>query len=170
VATNAKVAEVRSVSAAPVLPPPPKSKTGLIIALIIGLVAIGAAGAWFVMRATQTHPDTKKPTEFVNVDPWLTVNLREDSEGRYLQVGVMFEISAKGAKTQLNERLPAIRSKIILLGSSKSGKELKTPEGKRAFADEILELAREQLDGQAGSPPGPTFGVESVHFSVFVIQ
>lgn len=169
-ATNAKVAEVRSVASAPPAPPAPKSKVGLIIGLIMALVVVGAAGSWFIMRAATVDPSVKKATEFVNVEPWFTVNLREDSEGRYLQVGVTFEISAKTAKAQLQDRLPAIRSRIILLGSAKTGKELKTPEGKKAFADEILELAREQLEGMPGAAGAPSFGLEGVHFTVFVIQ
>ena len=166
-ATVARVTDLKSAPTAPVAAPPARFKLVWIIVLMVLLTALGGAGAWFLLRvaAPEAPSAVAKKTEFLASDPWFTVNLREESEGRYLQVGVVFEIAGKGTKDLLQSRLPALRSRIILLGSSKTGRELKTPEGKNTFANEILALAREQTDTLS-----PTQSIEAVHFSVFVIQ
>jgi flagellar protein FliL len=158
------VATAAKVEPTPVAQAPAKSRPGTLIAAALALLIVGGAATWFLMRGSLGEPSAKPATEFLAVDPWFTVNLREENDGRYLQVGLVFEVAGKRAKEQLTARLPIVRSKIILAASAKTGRELKTREGKSALAAEILSIARGEMDGVA-----PT-DVEAVHFSVFVIQ
>lgn len=164
-ATAAAKADVSADGAAA---PSGNKKTVLIIivAVVVALVAGGAA-AWFLLRQTVEAQvrAAKKDTEFITVEPAFTVNLAAGGEERFLQAGIVYEISNKKTDAQLKQRLPLIRSGILLLLSGKTTKELLTADGKRKLATEILELTRAQLDVAP-----PDHGVEGVHFAVFLIQ
>ena len=65
---------------------------------------------------------------------------------------------------EIKERMPALRSDVLLLLSAKRSRELNTLEGKERLAEEILALARRTLSSKLRK------GVKAVDFSMFVIQ
>lgn len=149
----------------------PKKKKGLLIIIAAVLVlALGGGAAWFFLKPKpqeeQAAPKkvAKKP-EFMSIEPWFTVNLTSGGDDRYLQAGLVLEITDPKALEAIKAKMPLLRSGILLLLSGKSAKELLTAEGKEKLASEVLELIRGKLDVAP-----PENGVEAVHFSVFVIQ
>ena len=146
----------------------PKKKALLLIGIIVLVFAAGGATAWFFLlkpKSDRPVEPAKKATEFVTIEPFFTVNLTGEDQDRYLQVGVVFEVSSAKASDQLKAKMPAIRSGVLYLMSEKKTKELLTLEGKKQLAAQILAIAREHLDVAP-----PENDLEAVHFSIFVIQ
>lgn len=102
---------------------------------------------------------------FVTLDPYFTVNLAGEDRDRFLQLGVILEVTDTKAPDALKAKMPVIRSEVLYLLSGKSAKELLSVDGKKKLAGEILEIARAPL---AIAPPEN--GIDNVHFSIFVVQ
>lgn len=153
---------------------PKKGKKKLmIIVLALLLAGGGGGGAWFFLgkkknaeeQAEVEDTKSKKKTEFMTIEPAFTVNLREEESERYLQTGLVFEVSDPKTAERIKEFMPAIRSKLLLLLSAKSTKDIDNPEGKEELAEEIIASVKGSI-GDAKLAKG----LENVHFSLFVIQ
>jgi flagellar protein FliL len=104
-------------------------------------------------------------TDFYPVDPWFTFNLMDKDPERTGQIGIVYEVADKKSGEALKQKLPVIRSKILLLITGKHASDVRSPDGKQQLADEILGLTKGVL-----SPTGTEDGVKAVHFAIFVIQ
>ena len=172
-----------------------KGKLFLIIGLVVLLLAGTGGGAWFYMKqksaaeaehaaASDDDDDEDRPTkkakaskkkkkrkpvelltQFVPLEPAFTVNLSGEDRDRFLQAGLVLEVSDSKVPDLLKAKMPLIRSEVLYLLSSKGARELLTLEGKKALANAILEIARKPLDLDP-----PENGIEAVHFSTFVVQ
>lgn len=146
----------------------PKSKTMLFI--VIGIVLLAAAGgAWFFMgqKATPAQAEKAAPPAapvFVVLDTF-TVNLQGDDDDRYLQTQFTLQVADAAQADVVKLFMPQIRSRLLTLLSSKKSEELKTPEGKKKLAEEIM--AQVRLPFAAKSAPQQ---VSDVFFTSFVIQ
>jgi flagellar FliL protein len=150
-------------------PAPRRRNRGKLVALIALLLsAAGGAGAYFAFEpqlGPEPRAETPAPPQYVNLEPF-TVNLRDDgSSEHYLQLGLVYQVAASAPAEAMKLHLPAIRSAILLLLSSKAPSELATPEGKAKLARELLAAARAPLAGEDS-----TRGILAVHFSSFIIQ
>lgn len=182
-ASSSKAATATAPSTEPASSTKGKGGKKLLLALLIGLpLVVGAAGggAWYYReqaKAASEHDDgeekpekaaeTKVPSKapiFVTLEPF-TVNLSEIDAERYLQVGIVFEAADSGAVDAINQHMPIIRNRILLLLSSKRAADLESADGKQRLATEIIAAAREPL-GKRGRQKS----VEDVYFSSFVIQ
>lgn len=146
-------------------PPKGKGKLLLIIGAIV-VMAAGAGGTWFYMsrqKADETveKPVKKVPPVFVNLDPF-TVNLADREH--YLQVGLVYEVAGSEVAEAIKASMPVIRSKVLLLLTSKQADELISSEGKEKLAEGLLTVARESLDEKHAE------SVNRIHFASFVIQ
>lgn len=85
-------------------------------------------------------PDTGVPPVFVPVDVF-TVNLKGPDGGlgdHYLQVDVRAQLGGdKTADATLKAYLPAIQHEVLMLLSSKTPEEIRTPEGKAKLTKDI---------------------------------
>jgi len=151
------------------------SKKKLILIIVIALVVLGGGGgaAFFMMAgkgdkeaAEEKVEEPKGPPTFVVMDPFV-VNLAEPDNGRYLQIGVTYEVSTPVTAEEIKTFTPVIRSRILLVLSGKNVATLTSIEGKQQLMDELVDLARVTIKGE---PKDPTRGVRDVHFSSFVIQ
>ncbi len=106
----------------------------------------------------------KKVLDYLVGDPLYTVNLADEENDRYLQMGLVFEITDLKVGDELKERMPSVRSSVLLLLSTKKVRELLSAEGKKVLSAEILELARGTL------PSRERKEIKAVDFSTFVIQ
>lgn len=191
-----KAAPVEEVPAAPV-----KSKKRLIIIVLLVLIAGGGAAGWYF---TQGHaPEeagTKGAKKEVKTAPVLqpkyiplgdkfTVNLQQEEGDRYLQVGITLKILDDKLEESIKTTMPEIRSKLLLLLSSKTPSELVSVAGKQALVQQIIiEIDRILLvpampapvtASTVGAPgtepataPAPlkTAGITDILFSDFIIQ
>lgn len=156
-------------AAAPNAAPAAPSKKGKVLVIaIVALLALGGGGAgtWFYLRSQHDEPKAeapqkKVPTVFLNLEPF-TVNLADREH--YLQTGVVFELENAALSEAIKDRLPIIRSRILLLLSSKTAEELATAEGKDKLIGEIIEEARGPLGEKEKT------GITAAHFASLVIQ
>lgn len=152
----------------------------IIIAALVVVLAGGGAAAFLLMKPAkhgkkakdagaegeEEHADEedakKHPPAFVPLDNFV-VNLAGADE-HYLQIGITLETKDHKSEEELKVYMPMIRSKILLLLSSKTAEDLNNVDGKRKLAGEILDIAREPIGKEGKSM------IKNVHFASFVIQ
>lgn len=150
----------------------------IIVALVLVLGAGGGGAAWYFMHdkgeAHEEEAPAKKkkkekkagPPEYLPVDPF-TVNLQpgEDGSEQYLQLAVTLEVGSAEEKENIKVNMAKVRSRVLLLLSSKKAADLSTPEGKIQLAKEIVEQTSEPFE-----PRGDKQDVVDVLFTSFIIQ
>jgi flagellar FliL protein len=157
--------------------PPVNSKKKLI--LIGGLVAVlaaGGGGAWFMLKGGGDHDEAPArsskrekggkvgPPTYVTLDPF-TVNLQQENGEQYLQVAFTLQVGGLEDAESIKTNMAKVRSRVLLLLSSKKASEINTPEGKQQLSQEILEQIKEPFDRR-----GPEQEVLEVLFTSFIIQ
>lgn len=143
-----------------------KGKLPILVALLT-LLSAGGGAAWYFLQGN-AHHDAKaaapKPPVFVNLEPF-TVNLQPEQGDQYLQVGLALKVSDSSTVDQIKLYMPEIRSRILLLLSSKRASELITAEGKNKVSGEIA--------AEVKNPIAPQLNPQeslAVFFTSFVIQ
>jgi flagellar FliL protein len=172
-------------------PPPPeveeapapkkKSKRWLIAGIVVAVLVLagGGAAAWYFLRAADpapanaaagaaAAPDKKgadaKPPTFVTLEPF-TVNLQQENGEHFLQTGIVVQVADAKASDAMKTYMPIIRSKILLLLSSKAPSELASLDGKKKLVADLIATVRESIPGAT-----PDRGIENAYISSFVIQ
>lgn len=156
--------------------PAPK-KGGMKKLIVIGVAATallaGAGGAAAYLLMGKKHADSeqaekkaepKKMPVFVDLDTF-TVNLREPDDDRFMQLKLVAEMKDAPSGEVLKTMMPAVRSEILLLLSSKLAQDVNSREGKEALAKEIVAAANKPLAGTAAEK-----SVEAVNFTHLIIQ
>jgi flagellar FliL protein len=119
----------------------PKSKKMLLI--IIGVLALAGAGAgWYFTRDSAHVDEVKKaepaaPPKFIAMEPF-TVNLQSTEGEKFLQIGITLKFLDPELEEKIKLHLPEIRSRILMLLSSKQAADLATNVGKKRLAQEII--------------------------------
>ena len=160
----------------------PKKKKGkklliIIIAAVVLLTAAGGGAAFFLMKknVAGAKPAAKKATRsgppvFAALEPF-TVNLADPGREHYLQIGLTYEVHAADVGEALKAQMPLIRSRVLLLLTSRTADELGSRQGKAKLASELVGLARAALaESTAAGAKNDEVGVTDVHFSSFIIQ
>lgn len=93
--------------------------------------------------------------------PSFTVNLADSPGNRYFKIGLEVELNSPDAAKEIQNQNARVRDSIILLLSSKTVKELTTPEGKVLLKNEVAARLNQIL----GAPR-----VVRIFFTDFVIQ
>lgn len=154
--------------AAPGAPAPVRRSRRIVLALaVLSTLAAGGGAAVFVMRGNAVlaapAPKPVKPI-FVTLEP-LTVNVLPDARQRFLHVGLTLKVNDEKAQARVNEAMPELRSRLLLLLSNRDPAGLASLEDKLALADQIrTELNRPVAKGL------PPQGIEGVGFTAFVLQ
>jgi flagellar FliL protein len=147
-----------------------KSKLLVILVAVFGLLAAGGGGAafFFHKKAADSEAAAKddeagddaksdkkkkskkdaKPPVFNTLENF-TVNLSGEGD-HFMQLGVVLQLKDEETSEKVKAFLPLIRSKVLLLASSKTAEELQTQKGKQDLVAEILEATRAPLkeDGE----------------------
>jgi flagellar FliL protein len=160
------------------------------IGALLLIVIVGAS--WYVgTLSSSPHEEAKAAApqpqpKFVALDPF-TVNLQDEGSGdQFLQVGITLKLLKPELEEKVKQYLPEIRSRLLLLLSSKRASELTPAEGKTKLAREIVAATEAILDprttasGAIKSGDGetaPVAGQESekkgdidILFTSFIIQ
>lgn len=146
-----------------------KSSKKIILLALIGVVVLGAggAGAWLVLGskgdAKEAHQAPPPPPPvFVNLEPF-TVNLQAEDEDHYLQAAISLQVKDEEAAERIKQNMPQLRSRLLMLLSSKTASELGTAEGKRKLSDEIVAQVKQPFaKGAAGQEVGGVFFTDLV--------
>jgi flagellar FliL protein len=89
------------------------------------------------------------------------VNLADQERSRYLRVTMDLELVAPTDTEKLNQRLPQVRDRILMLLPSKRFADIASTEGKTALRDEMIG----KLNGLF-----PENVITNIFFSEFVVQ
>lgn len=145
-------------AALPATAAPAKGKGKLLIILValFALLAAGGGGAaWFFHAKNSAAEAAKaegeegkpvakkesgKPPVFVTLENF-TVNLAGGDH--FMQLGLVVQVKDEETSEKVKSYLPMIRSKILLLLSTKTPEELQEAKGKQALIAELLANARE---------------------------
>lgn len=154
------------------------SKKKLIIIVLAAVLlagGIGGGAAWFFLHGKsdeggETSAKHKKkaapvgPPVFVPIEPF-TVNLQPENGEQYLQITFTLQVASLEQVELVKDNMPKVRSRLLLLLSSKKASEINTPEGKKKLADEIMAQVKEPF-----SEKGEPQEVTDVLFTSFIIQ
>ncbi len=127
-------------------------KSRLIMIIAIAVVVLGASGGgawWYFSRDNDGAEETAKvppalPPVFVPLEAF-TVNLQPGKDGaqQYMQIGITLKMAGQPVADLVKDRMPEIRSRLLLALSAKKSAELLSPEGKNKLAEElVLEVVR----------------------------
>lgn len=158
---------------------PKKKGKGMLIGIIaVVVIAIGAAGLFFLKgksgaKAQGSHnaeavadsagghdASDKKSGSIFNLEPFI-VNLQDNSGTRYLKLTINLELTSNTSSEELAAQTPQIRDSLIILLSSKGYSDIGTVEGKYQMRDEIVARVNQFL--HKGK-------VKTAYFTEFVIQ
>jgi len=144
----------------------------LIVAVLL-VVTVGLAGGFFMMwnklsdlntQANAAAQDQQVQTPALGtlfpLDTFI-VNLADQERSRYLRVTMDLELAAPTDTDKLNQRLPQVRDRILMLLPSKRFADIASMEGKTALRDEIIG----KLNGLF-----PENVITNIFFSEFVVQ
>lgn len=150
-------------------------RPGKVKLLLAVLLASGiAAGAWF--GGLRDHPALalepkaargaaqKGAPTFLPLEPF-TVNLLDTDRERYLQLAVIIELNDAKMLDAVKQKLPVIRSQILMQLANKRMADLLGMQAKEKLAMDIVQRARMAVESDAADK-----GVERAHFSQFIIQ
>jgi flagellar FliL protein len=101
---------------------------------------------------------------FLTLDTF-TVNLQADPDEKFLQLDLSLQVASPEAAEAIKVQMPAVRSRLLLLLTSKNAAEISTVEGKQQLSDEIIAEVKKPF--AAGAKPQEVLGV---FFTSFVIQ
>ena len=153
---------------------PAKSSKKMLF-IIVGAVlvlVIGGAAAFFMMggkgkKGEESHAEEKveaKAPTFVVIEPFV-VNLQQETGDQYLQVAMTLQVPDGQTAEALKLYMPQVRSRLLMVLSSKKASELLTGEGKRRLTDEIIDQLGEPFSGKGKGPQ-----INDVFYTSFVIQ
>jgi flagellar FliL protein len=160
------------VAAEEVVVPVKKSRKKLVIMLAAVLLLAGGGGgaAWYFMGhkadAGEKHAkaEAPKPPVFVVMEPF-TVNLQSDGTDQFLQTAFTLQVANNEEVELIKTYMPQVRSRLLLLLSSKHAAEINTPEGKKKLGTEIAASINQPF-----STGGKKQEISDVFFTSFVIQ
>ncbi len=154
--------------------PANSKKLVLIISVVALLAAAGGGGAWFMLKGgggeeapakhKKSAPAKAGPPVYVTIEPF-TVNLQPENGEQYLQLAFTLQVSGLEEVEVIKNNMPKVRSRLLLLLSSKKASEINTPEGKQQLSAEIMEQVRAPFEDR-----GPQQDVTEVLFTSFIIQ
>jgi flagellar FliL protein len=154
--------------------PAGKSKKKLFIMIGAAVLLLGAigGGAVFMLSGKKNAKDKDKEHKeevvkapvFLALEPFI-VNLQSDSGEKYLQVQMTLKVPDEAQSNLIKSNSPQVKSRLIMLLSSKDAAELLTPDGKDKLIKEIVEQVNMPF-----TPKGDSQKVSDVFFTSFVIQ
>ena len=143
-----------------------------ILLIVLGLIVLlgaGGAGAYyyFLHKPGPGAPAKAAPAAPPGFFPLesMTVNLQSDDAMHYLRIGLTLKLPDQKAQGELTERMPEVRSHILMLLSAKRPDDLAGIDGKRELAKELLDT----VNKTGGAPENPAH-VQEVLFTEFVVQ
>jgi flagellar FliL protein len=101
---------------------------------------------------------------FVTLEAF-TVNLQPDPDEKFLQLEISLQVANPEQEELLKLQMPAVRSRLLMLLTSKTASEISTSEGKQKLSDEIVAEVKKPFS--KGAKPQEVTGV---FFTSFVIQ
>ena len=153
--------------------PPKSSKKMLIMIIAVVVLVLGGGGAaWFMLKGGDDaeHKTAKKASKpsavpvFVALEAF-TVNLQPENGDQYLQLQFTLQVSDEKQVEHIKANMARVRSRVLLLLSSKKASEINTPEGKSQLSKELLTTLQAPFVDK-GDPQE----ISDVLYTAFIIQ
>lgn len=154
-----------------------KSKKKLIIIILAAVLVLGGGGvgALLLLKKPAAHEKEKEKEKehkeepakapiFLPLEPFV-VNLQSENGDKYLQVQLTLQVSDDNESQLIKANIPQVKSRLLMLLSSKDAEEILTPEGKEQLVGEIIESMNVPFTAK-GDPQK----VSGVFFTSFVVQ
>ena len=149
----------------------PKLLWLMVLLVMVSMAAAGAA-IYMVMNdddtgggQLQSQQVERQSPIFLKIDPF-TVNLADDEFGsRLLYAGLSLKVGNEETREILEEHMPQVRSRLLMLFSGKRAQDLVTPEGKQRLGDEVVASLSEPM-----TQPQPSLDIQDVLFTEFIVQ
>ncbi|CAI0750296.1 flagellar basal body-associated protein FliL [Serratia rubidaea] len=157
------------------LPTAPKKRPLLVILLLlITVAACGAAGySWWLLQqkdhggsAAAAKPQPPAAPVFMPLDTF-TVNLMtpDNDPDRVLYIGLTLRLPDEATRRQMNDFLPEVRSRLLMLLSRQEAAQLANEQGKQQLVAQIKQVLSPPLvNGQ------PKQVVSDVLFTAFILR
>lgn len=164
-----KVVPIEEGTPAPAPAPKKSKKKLLVVGSLLLLLVLGGGGA-AVFMSGETDPNAApvaepvKPPVYLAMDAF-TVNLQPEMGEQFLQVAFTLQLADQAQVDQIKLYMPLVRSRLLMLLSSKKPSELSSADGKQKLQEEIVATLREPF-----APTMQPAGVDGVFFTAFVIQ
>ncbi|MDY7578313.1 flagellar basal body-associated protein FliL [Herbaspirillum sp. RTI4] len=156
----------------------PKKSSKKLLFIIIGLVVVlagGGAAAFMMMgsgkdkkEGAEEHASEKKGESqapvFAVIEPFV-VNLQQENGDQFLQVAITLQVATAEGSEMLKTFMPQVRSRLLMVLSSKKASDILTNEGKEKLTEDILDVLNKPF---AGATKGP--GINDVFYTSFVVQ
>lgn len=145
-----------------------------VMIILVLLSSAGAAAAIYLVldqRDGSTDGETQQqtvahtPPVFTQIEPF-TVNLSDDRFGsRLLYAGITLRVGNEQSKALIEEHMPQVRSRLLILLSGKQANQLTSTEGKETLAQEIINRLSVPLTENQ-----PPLDLREVLFTEFIVQ
>ena len=164
-ATSTKQAVADNVTDISSAKPRSKKKPILIGTALLALLAGGGSWGWMTYSSNQ-HVAAAKPAPpalpvFVELENF-TVNLAGE---HILQIGITLQVKRAEDADQIKLYMPQVKSRLLMLMSTKTAEELNTADGKKTLSAEIAAQLRMPFVKGLAAPE-----MAGVFFTAFVIQ
>ncbi|AHG22060.1 flagellar basal body-associated protein FliL [Chania multitudinisentens RB-25] len=146
----------------------------VILSVLLALTACGAAGyRWWVMQTSKDGPaaaTVKKPLPaapvFMPLETF-TVNLvtPDNNLERVLYIGLTLRLPDEETRRQLNDFLPEVRSRLLMLLAQQEAEQLANESGKQQLVTQIKDVL--SLPLVKGQPPQV---ISDVLFTAFILR
>lgn len=141
--------------------------------LLIAIAAAGAAGySWWSQQQSQTtaageKPPTPEPSPVFMPLETFTVNLvtSDHSLDRVLYIGFTLRLPDEETRSQLNDFLPEVRSRLLMLLSRQTAESLASEAGKQRLIEDIKQVLNPPLIKDQ-----PAQVVSDVLFTAFILR
>jgi flagellar FliL protein len=150
----------------------PKSKMLIIIIAVLVVLLIGGGAAAFLMMSggeeaavEESSEPTQQPAIYFDFKPPFVVNYQWKGRQRYVQISISIMTRNEAAIETLQKHMPLVRNNLVMVFGSQDFEVLRTPEGKEAVRQSVLEEIQKILTEEMGEP-----AVEQVLFTNFVMQ
>jgi flagellar FliL protein len=145
-----------------------KKKLLVVLAMSLAVLALGGGAAWYFTQGKSEGGEHKvaksEPPEYVPIDSF-TVNLQQENGDQYLQIAFTLQVPNQKEGESIKANMAKVRSRVLLLLSSKKASEISTVEGKRQLATEIIAAIKQPFVAK-GEPQQ----VSDVLYTAFIIQ
>lgn len=112
----------------------------------------------------QATPEPQAPI-FLPIEPF-TVNLADDEYGpRLLYTGLSLKLGDERSQAVLEQHMPQVRSRLLMLFSGKQAEELTSPGGKQRLAVQVVAALEAPM-----SDDQPELAIDDVLFTEFIVQ
>lgn len=152
------------------LPTAEKKKRPILVILLV-LIALGASGAagysWWLMQQPAEAKQLPPPAPvFMPLDTF-TVNLvtPDNNPDRVLYIGLTLRLPDEEVRRRLNDFLPEVRSRLLMLLSRQEASQLANEQGKQQLVAQIKDVLSPPL--VAGQPKQV---VSDVLFTAFILR